>query len=122
MVVLGADRPATLIIVLKIPIFDQTTVVVLVFILKLSDFGPVIIFRTIVLVKPPVKKMMLVRCFGKVKSIIALAVPHILPNLGFDIVTVKVLGSIGGQAGAECKCGAEYRCNDLLHIIHPPYS
>ena len=98
MVVLGADRPATLIIVLKIPIFDQAMVVVLVFILKLSDFGPVIIFRTIVLVKPPVKKMMLVRCFGIFKTVIALAVPEIFPNGGFKAFTVGSFGSVSGKA------------------------
>jgi len=42
--------------------------------------------------------MMLVRCFGIFKTVIALAVPEIFPNGGFKAFTVGSFGSVSGKA------------------------
>ena len=92
------NGPVAVVIIVEVEVLNVTAVVVLVFIFQLTQLGPVVFVRTVVLVKPLVKQMVLVRCFGKVDAVITLAVPHILPNLGFDIVPFKDLGSIDVQA------------------------
>ena len=96
-VILSLNGPVTVVIVLKVPAADQVTVVSAVAVCDLAHIGPVISACSVVIIKPLVKQMVLVRCFGIVKPVIALTVPHILPNLGFNVVTVKVIGSVGGK-------------------------
>ena len=70
----------------------------------LSYIVPVVSSRAVVLVKPLVKQMMLVRCFGIIKPVIALAVPEIFPNGGFKTFTVGGFGS--GCCKAELSASA----------------
>ena len=88
------NGPVAVVIIVEVKVLNVTAVVVLVFVFQLSQLGPVIFVRTVVLVKLLVKQMVLVRCLGKVDAVITLAVPHIVPDLGFNVVTVKVFGSI----------------------------
>ena len=96
-VVLSLDRPVTAVIVLKVPAVDQVTVVSAIAVCDLAHIGPVISACAVVIIKPLVKQMVLVRCFGIVKTVIALAVPEIFPNGGFKALTVGSFGSVGGK-------------------------
>jgi hypothetical protein len=87
-VVLCLNRPVTAVIVLKVPAVNQITVVSAIAVCDLAYIGPVISACAIVIIEPLVKQMILVRCFGIVKSVIALAVPEIFPNGGFKALTV----------------------------------
>ena len=96
-VILSLDRPAAIVIVLKVPAVDQVTVESAVAVCDLAHIGPVISACAVVIIEPLVKQMMLVRCFGIVKTIIALAVPDVFPNGGFKAFTVGDFGSVGGK-------------------------
>ena len=58
-VILSLDRPASIVIVLKVPAVDQVTVVSAVAVCDLAHIGPVISACAVVIIEPLVKQMML---------------------------------------------------------------